>query len=140
MIFFSQERFDDMADGSTCRGVDFVITIDGVAFKVRNYLETPEEFTVVSPEAPGKSPQTRRLVDYLVSVLGGQRMFFYEQPSEKYREIDLQTLDFKAGENGSSRSRSETHPRGNSNGDDQRSVFTNFKSHGSLCQVQTGTE
>lgn len=57
---------------------------------------------VVSPKAAGKSPQTRQLVDYLVSVLGGRQIFLYEARSNKYQEIDLATLEFKTGESCSS--------------------------------------
>ena len=135
MIFFSKERFDDPAKGSTCRGFDFVITVDGVTFEVRNYLDTPGEFTVVSPKAAGKSPQVRLLVDYLASVLGGQCINFYETRSEKYREIDLQTLEFKACEDGLSPVRPNPQPRGNSTGEHLRPVFTTFNSHGSLYRV-----
>ncbi len=99
MIYVSKERFDETADSLTCRGFDFAITVDAVVFKVRNYLDRPGEFTVVSPKAVEKSPQVRQLVDYLVSVLGGQRMFFYDAHGEVCREVDLQALDFKAGEN-----------------------------------------
>ena len=62
------------------------------------YLDRPEEFTVISPKTAGKSPQIRQLVDYLASVLGGQRIFLYAARSETYREIDLQTLVFKTTE------------------------------------------
>jgi hypothetical protein len=98
MIYISQHRFDETADGLTCRGFDLTITVDAVVFKVRYYLDRPEEFTVISPKTAGKSPQIRQLVDYLASVLGGQRIFLYAARSETYREIDLQTLVFKTTE------------------------------------------
>jgi hypothetical protein len=100
MIYISKERSDVMADGSTCRGCDFVITVDSVAFKVRNSIDRPGEFTVISPKSAGKSPQVRQLVDYLVSVLGGAQILFYCEPDESYREVNLQTLEFVGFENG----------------------------------------
>ena len=111
MIYISQKQFCYSPDDATCRGFDFEIQVDGVAFTVRNYLDRPGEFTVISPKAARKSPQTRQLVDYLASMLGGQRMFFYEAQSEAYREIDLPTLEFTAGENCSSTCWPETHPK-----------------------------
>jgi hypothetical protein len=48
---------------------------------------------------------------YLASVLGGQRMLLYEAQSETYQEIDLQTLEFKTGENCSATFRLKTHPK-----------------------------
>ena len=98
MIYISQTRFDETSGGLTCRGFDLTITVDAVVFQVRYYLDRPEEFTVIGPKTTGKSPQIRQLVDYLASVLGGQRIFLYAARSETYREIDLQTLAFKTSE------------------------------------------
>jgi len=110
MIYISQRQFCDSTDDATCRGFAFEIQVDAVAFTVRNNLDQPGEFTVVSPKAAGKSPQCRQLVDYLASVLGGQRMFLYDAQSEKYREIDFPTLEFKTGEICASTFRPETPP------------------------------
>jgi hypothetical protein len=108
MIYISKARFEETADGSNCRGFDFAITVDGVAFKVRNYLDRPGEFTVGDPETRRKSPQVLQLVDYLVSVLGGEKMFFYDARGKIYRELDLESLEFKADENTANRSHPDT--------------------------------
>ena len=98
MIYISKEKFDDPAPDFSGRGFNFSITIGDVVFKVRNYSDMPGEFTVVSPKEARQSPQARQLVDYLGSVLGGRRMFFYDGRSETYREVNLQTLNFSAYE------------------------------------------
>jgi hypothetical protein len=95
LIYISKKQFDDSTGDFTCRGFNFAITVGDMVFQVRNYHDTPGEFTVISPAAAGQSPQARQLVDYLVSVLGGQRIFFYEGRIDVYQEIDLQTLEFK---------------------------------------------
>jgi hypothetical protein len=98
MIYLSKEQFDDATPDFSGRGFNFSITIGDVAFKVRNYSDMPGEFTVVNPKEARQSPQARQLVDYLGSVLGGRRMFFYDGRSETYREVNLQTLKFNAYE------------------------------------------
>jgi hypothetical protein len=108
MIYFSQKQFCDSPDAATSRGFEFAITVDGVAFTVRNYLDRPGEFTVGGPQARRKSPQVLQLVDYLVSVLGGQKMLFYDPRGKVYRELDLETLEFKTGENAAIRNLPET--------------------------------
>jgi hypothetical protein len=109
MIYISQRQFCDSHEVATSRGFDFAITVDGVAFKVRNYLDRPGEFTVDGPEAHRKSPQFLQLVDYLVSVLGGQKMFLYDPRGKVYRELDLETLKFKTHENATIRNHPDAH-------------------------------
>ncbi len=109
MIYVSQAPFEETIEGSNCRGFDFVITVDGVAFQVRNYLDQPGEFTVVGPEARRNSPQVLQLMDYLVSVLGGQKMLFNDARGKVYRELDLETLELKNGENAAIRCHPETN-------------------------------
>jgi hypothetical protein len=99
MIYITKEPFDAGAPDFTCRGFNFSITIGDMVFKVRNYHDAPGEFTVISPKEGRQSPQARKLVDYLAAVLGGQRMFFYDGRSDKYQEVNLQTLEFKTHEN-----------------------------------------
>ncbi len=98
MIYLSKERFADSTGDFTCRGFNFSITIDDTVFKVRNYVDTPGEFTVIGPKETRQSPQARQLADYLGSVLGGRRMFFYDERSGTYREVDFQTLEFNSYE------------------------------------------
>lgn len=109
MIYISQRQFCNSPDVATSRSFDFAITVDGVAFKVRNYLDRPGEFMVGGPETCRKSPQVLQLVDYLVSVMGGQKMFFYDPRKKVYRELDLETLEFKTDENTAIRSHSDAH-------------------------------
>jgi len=94
MIYISKERFDDWTPDSPCRGFNFSIVIGGIVFRVQSYIDMPGEFTVIGSKEARQSPQARQLVDYLISVLGGRRMFFYDESSETYREVDLQTLKF----------------------------------------------
>jgi hypothetical protein len=109
MIYISQKQFCDSPDVATSRSFDFAITVDGVTFKVRNYLDRPGEFTVGGPQARRKSPQVLQLVDYLVSVLGSQKMFFYDARGKVYRELDLETLEYKTDENTAIRSHPDTN-------------------------------
>jgi hypothetical protein len=109
MIYISKKQFCDSPDAATSRGFDFEITVDGVAFKVRNYLDQPGDFTVGGLEVRRKSPQVLQLVDYLVSVLGGQKMFFYDARGKVYRELNLETLEFKTGENAAIKGHPETN-------------------------------
>ena len=78
MIYISKELLDDEIPDFTCRGFHFSITIGGIVFKVRNYSDTPGEFTIISPGAR-QSPTARQLVDYLIAVLGSQRVNFYDE-------------------------------------------------------------
>jgi hypothetical protein len=98
VIYISKKELDGPADAATCRGFEFTLTSGGVGFRVRNYVDKPGEFTVVSLEADRASHEVRQLVDYLASMLGGRRMFFYDGRVEAYREVDLRTLDFKPAE------------------------------------------
>jgi len=98
MIYLSKEPFNDgTADCPSC-GFDFSITVDKTVFRVRNYLDAPGEFTVISPLAEGQSPEARQLADYLTSVLGGERMYFFDPQVDVNREIDLLTLEYMACE------------------------------------------
>jgi hypothetical protein len=99
MIYISKEPVDEGIPDYTCRAFHFSMTVGGMVFKVRNYQDKPGEFTIINPEAR-QSPLARQLVDYLVSALGGQRMNFYDEQSESYREVNLQTLEFIGCENG----------------------------------------
>ena len=107
MIYVSNQRLEVPADDATGRGFDFAITVDDKVFKVRNYMDRPGEFAIINPNAARKSPQIRELVNYLVSVLGGQRMFFYNAHGGAYEEIDLQTLEFKTDESAAIQNRPE---------------------------------
>jgi hypothetical protein len=84
------------------------MTVGDSVFRVRNFVDKPGEFTVISPNVDRKARQIRQLVDYLVSVLGGEKMFFYDARGKMYRELDLETLEFKTGENTAISSHPET--------------------------------
>ena len=111
MIYFSKKQVGDSADDATCRGFDFAMTVDDVVFQVRSYVDRPGEFTVINPDMVKKSRQVRQLVDYLVSALGGQRMFFFDGRSKIFREVDLQTLKFKLGDASAFQPGPETIPK-----------------------------
>jgi hypothetical protein len=98
VIYISKKQFGDSPDDTTCRNFKFALCVGGPAFQVRNEMDQPGAFTVVSPAADRKSHQVRQLVDYLVSVLGGRQMFFYNVHAGLYEEVNLRTLEFKTDE------------------------------------------
>jgi hypothetical protein len=101
VIYVCNERFDDVTPGLICGCFDYSITVGDIVFKIRNYFDKPGESTVISPTAARQSPRARQLVDYLASVIGCQRVYFYDGRSDMYREVDLQTLEFDTYENAS---------------------------------------
>ena len=99
MIYISQKQFAGSTADFSSRGFDLALTVDGEIFQVRSYLDQPGDLTIINPKSARTSIHARQLVDYLASVLGGRRMFFYDGRCETYREINVPTLKFKAGEN-----------------------------------------
>jgi hypothetical protein len=99
MIYLSAERFDDADSCFAGHGFDYSITIGDILFTIRGNLNSLGEFIVVSPLTARQSPEARQLVNYLVSVIGCQRLYFYDDWNDMYREVDLQTLEFQASEN-----------------------------------------
>jgi hypothetical protein len=109
MIFISRKQFDGPKADFSSRGFDLAFTVDGEVFQVRTYLDQPGDLTIINPKSARKSIHARQLVDYLASVLGGRRIFFYDERCEAYREIDVPTLKFKTGEYCSVAPASRTH-------------------------------
>jgi hypothetical protein len=81
------------ADLAHC-GFNYSITLGGAVFKVRNYDALPGSFTVISPADAKTLPQARQLVDHLLSEFGFCEVDFYDRASDRYRKVDLQTLEF----------------------------------------------
>jgi len=94
MIYVSPKRFDCSTADFTSRGFDFELIVDGEAFQVRLYFDQPEDLAIIKQKAARQSPKVRQLVDYLVSVLGGRRICFYNERSQTYQEINTSTLKF----------------------------------------------
>ena len=109
MIQISQKPFDGPTADFGSRSFDLAFTVDGEAFQVRSHLDQPGDLTIINPKSARKSIHARQLVDYLASVLGGRRIFFYDECCQCYREINVPTLKFKTGENGSVAPASRSH-------------------------------
>jgi hypothetical protein len=90
-----KERFAEVAGDVTYRGFNFFVTVEDIAFNVRHYDDLPGVSTIISPAPARQLPQARSVVDYLVSTIGSKRVLFYDGNSDKYREVDLPTLNYK---------------------------------------------
>ncbi len=108
MINHSIERFTEVAPEMTCHGFNFFMTVDDVVFKVRHYDNLPGVATVIEPKESNQLSQAKSVVHYLTSVLGREMVLFYDGTSDTYREVDLETLEFKTDDKCPAKSRFET--------------------------------
>jgi hypothetical protein len=90
----------DGAPGELGRqGFVFSVTIGETVFQIRHSDHLAGGFIVVNPATARLSPQAKQLVNYLTGVLAGRQIFFFDEAGGGYREVDLKTLKFLAGEN-----------------------------------------
>jgi hypothetical protein len=88
IVYISNKPASDCAG----REVSFSLTIGAVVFKICHYFDLPGECHVISPPRASRLPQAGPLVDYLVSVLGFQQVFFDDELENAFREADFQSL------------------------------------------------
>jgi hypothetical protein len=89
-----EERFHEVTDDVTYHGFNFSIAIDDIEFKVRHYDDLPGVTIVISPTAARQLPQARQLVDCLISDFRRQEVYFKDEQSDRYRRVELNTLEF----------------------------------------------
>jgi hypothetical protein len=85
------------AADSASRGAGFSLTIGDTVFRICHYFDLPGECHVISPPRARQLPQAGQLMDYLVSVLGFQQVFFDDELENAFREADFQSLTMPNG-------------------------------------------
>lgn len=83
-------------------GYNYEIMIGDQRFLVRTYDDEPGVASVVGPVPDRRSPQVRRLVDWLMSEMGMTEIQLSGGESGGYCAIDPKTLDFRLRDEGSS--------------------------------------
>jgi hypothetical protein len=97
IIFIQKAQANVTAPHSESEGFMFAVSIGRADFQIRQSRGLPDEFTVMIP-VTARSGQIKNLVNYLINVLAGQRIYLFDEKRGDYGEVDLKTLKFLAGE------------------------------------------
>lgn len=76
-------------------GVSYKIAVGSREFEVRTSDNEPGGAVVVRPSDANLLPESRELIDFIVSTLGREIIEVHSSAEGRYRTVDVSTLAFK---------------------------------------------